>query len=886
MPLRRPVAPRDISVILVSLSCRSYLQRQLMLRLIAMLMVMLGVVLPLMATVATAATTTRHGQSVVQAPAVTQGLNVSQTHVQGSDQSHQHHRTPSARVMPFAVERPAMATSTSTSASTSALASTPISTRKHSGHAYGRPNVGSAIAVHPLQRTGSGPESRRSDGSNRIGGVRRSTSDFGMPSAPPKYSRATDFYHPSADVIRGIPIPNRVTLPVIREFDLTLTNSPCAPDGFVRSCVLANGQFPAPTLVVNMFDRVRITVRNRLVDPGQLTDTTIHWHGLHMRGSNDMDGVSDVTQCPIPTGTDFVYDFIVDQAGTFWYHSHHSVQYLDGLRGVLISLDNDPHRALYDIDRPLDGGPGEESTILFLGDWHHHPSVPLRDEYQFITHKEPMPDSAFINGLGRCKLDCPQRRPKYTLTVRQGLRYLLRVINSSGMLPFTFSIDGHAMTILHTEANPAIPHTVSEFDIYPGQRYAVVIHANKTIGNYWIRAKAGEVGVPGFVRNNPNFDSDVRGILRYEGAPLADPVSDEEILDVDVSPLDIRDLSAFVLPDPRLQGNTPPDVKFELRFREEKNDTDAVEWTINDVAHRPSAIPTLLRVLRGGTFLNDFPVTINPQIILQPNSVVDVAISGGAGGFLHPIHLHGHDFAVLSERKDENQRPQMRDTIQTGGREVVFRFIADNPGVWFMHCHIDWHLDVGFAVEFISLPQLIRQTITPPPEWFQLCQRQIQQEDGTQAATKSRSSDRQKDDKHGVDGGGDQQPNDNCKSDKEGISQSAASTATSASVVTWIIAGVVSGMGVVALAFHIHSRRHAPTSYDVVAPEMTQQDGEHDNEADALNHSDSHFHSHSESHPSSFSPSSVRFDLSHHRVSMDETGDRELDLEVEDQKSQ
>ncbi len=51
-------------------------------------------------------------------------------------------------------------------------------------------------------------------------------------------------------------------IPDLLEFDLTISNGPCAPDGFVRSCVLVNGQFPGPTLVLVNGGSVRITVRN------------------------------------------------------------------------------------------------------------------------------------------------------------------------------------------------------------------------------------------------------------------------------------------------------------------------------------------------------------------------------------------------------------------------------------------------------------------------------------------------------------------------------------------------------------------------------------------------------------------------------------------------
>jgi FtsP/CotA-like multicopper oxidase with cupredoxin domain len=74
------------------------------------------------------------------------------------------------------------------------------------------------------------------------------------------------------------------------EFNLTITNGICAPDGFNRSCVLTNGQFPAPTLVVRNGDRLRILVRNRLTDPNTELATTIHWHGLHQVNFSHMDG--------------------------------------------------------------------------------------------------------------------------------------------------------------------------------------------------------------------------------------------------------------------------------------------------------------------------------------------------------------------------------------------------------------------------------------------------------------------------------------------------------------------------------------------------------------------------------------------------------------------
>ena len=59
-----------------------------------------------------------------------------------------------------------------------------------------------------------------------------------------------------------------------------------------------------------------------------------------------------VNQCPIVPSHSFLYDFNVgDQTGSYWYHSHYSTQYCDGLRGPIVVYDpNDPHASLYDVD--------------------------------------------------------------------------------------------------------------------------------------------------------------------------------------------------------------------------------------------------------------------------------------------------------------------------------------------------------------------------------------------------------------------------------------------------------------------------------------------------------------------------------------------------------
>lgn len=121
--------------------------------------------------------------------------------------------------------------------------------------------------------------------------------------------------------------------PTIRDYVFNITRELAAPDGFQKSMILVNGQSPGPLIEANTGDVIRVIVNNKMPE----ASTTIHWHGIDQRNTVWMDGVHGVTQCGIPPGESFTYEFnVTDQRGTFWYHSHSSVQYTDGLYGPIV----------------------------------------------------------------------------------------------------------------------------------------------------------------------------------------------------------------------------------------------------------------------------------------------------------------------------------------------------------------------------------------------------------------------------------------------------------------------------------------------------------------------------------------------------------------------
>ncbi len=128
-----------------------------------------------------------------------------------------------------------------------------------------------------------------------------------------------------------------------------------------------NGTSPGPVLEATVGDLVEVTLVNDNIADG----TTLHWHGVDV--PNAADGVAGVTQDAVGPGESFVYRFVADRAGTYWYHSH-QLSHEQVRRGLLGALVIHPDAREEDVtdrvvvlheyaDGPtLDGQPG--TTVL------------------------------------------------------------------------------------------------------------------------------------------------------------------------------------------------------------------------------------------------------------------------------------------------------------------------------------------------------------------------------------------------------------------------------------------------------------------------------------------------------------------------------------------
>jgi iron transport multicopper oxidase len=474
---------------------------------------------------------------------------------------------------------------------------------------------------------------------------------------------------------------------------MTIGNGVIAPDGLKRPATLVDGIFPGPLIAAQKGDHFDIEVVNDLTDDSMFRVTSVHWHGIFQNGTNYADGTSFVTQCPVTPNHSFLHSFSAqNQAGTFWYHSHYSVQYCDGLRGPLVIYDpEDPLAYMYDVD--------DASTVITIADWYHTVAPALRGTIAVAQ-------SILINGLGR--YDGGPESDLAVINVEQGKRYRLRLVQMSCDSNVIFSIDGHDLYVIEADGVLTEPLLVDQLQIFAAQRYSVVLVANQPVDNYWVR------GVP-------NSDKTYNGsaILRYKGAPKVDPITVDT---PPTNPLQETDLHTLINPGaPGIHEYGKADINLNLEVT-----VTGFKFYVNNVTFQPPSVPVLLQILSGARDPSQL-LPLGSVYVLEANKVVELTMVISGPGGPHPIHLHGHTFDVVQSAGSSAfnyANPVRRDVVNSGstGQQMVIRWVTDNSGPWILHCHIDWHLEAGLAVVMAESPSDTSAHVNPVPyEWDRLC---------------------------------------------------------------------------------------------------------------------------------------------------------------------
>ncbi|KAL3293675.1 laccase 2 [Colletotrichum asianum] len=483
-----------------------------------------------------------------------------------------------------------------------------------------------------------------------------------------------------------------------------------------------NQTYPGPWIQACWGDNIIVTVKNKL----RYNGTTIHWHGLRQLNTMDMDGVNGVTQCPIAPNDTFTYEFRALQYGTSWYHSHYSLQYADGLAGPITIYG--PSSANYD----------EGRDPILVTDWNHRSA--FQDWQRELTALPDIPkmNSVLINGVGNFAGSFPKER--FNMTVEKNKKYILRVINTSVDTTWIFSIDNHNFTVMTTDFVPIEPYNATHIVVGIGQRYHLVLHAKPTDwdkmpassdGNYWIRMVPAH-GCKGFEQGNEPDER--QGILRYNASSTSVPTTFRTNYSLACRDEHYDDLKPILRWDIQKVELDPPSMYYNIGKQNELERPALMNnfswWSFGkDPLWLNFSNPTILN-LDNTTWDKDYVVVTEDKkdawvylVITAPEK----SPKGSPRSFFpvaHPMHLHGHDFALLAQGKNSSKlalnevtlkfdNPPRRDVaLLPAGGYLVVAFKADNPGSWLFHCHIAWHASSGLALQILERQEDLKKLMT------------------------------------------------------------------------------------------------------------------------------------------------------------------------------
>lgn len=417
--------------------------------------------------------------------------------------------------------------------------------------------------------------------------------------------------------------------------------------GQVVSLWTYNGHFPGPRIEAHVGDTVRVHLKNSLPEP-----TTIHWHGLRIPAA--MDGVPAV-QTPVQPGAEFTYEFVVKDAGTFWYHPH-------------VRSDEQVERGLYGAF--IVRGNAEPNTTTDR-------TVLLDDILLESTGKlAPFsPTDAMMGRQGDLILANGQILP--LITLERGGLHRFRFINAANARYFRLALPGYQFIHIGTDGGfLTAPRTVDELLLVPGERTDVVVNASGEPGE---TAMWKSLTYDRGHGTGAQPDVNIFQIEHGKGKPVTTPILPSTLASIAELP-------------------TPPILR-ELRLEETDPSTGSGpnEHSQHGAQHASTDSGTApVFAINGETYPRATPLAATLGSV-EEWSVVNTT------NMDHPFHLHGFRFQVMSIDGVVPGFSAWRDTVNVPAQKTLtFRVrLEDNPGTWMFHCHILEHAELGMMGELM-----------------------------------------------------------------------------------------------------------------------------------------------------------------------------------------
>ena len=293
-----------------------------------------------------------------------------------------------------------------------------------------------------------------------------------------------------------------------------------------------------------------------------------------------------------------------------------------------------------------------------------------------------------------------------------------------------FWIEGHDMRIIEADGVDMEAFPVDKIPIAVAQRYSVLVRArNDTSLNWPIHINLDPIM---YSKLPKDLQLNITSTIVYkEGNPMG---SDRPTIEYEY--FDDLALEPFIA-EPQFSA----DVSYVRTFDWNTYDNGISYAFFNGSTFINPLTPSLFTAISMPTNESNLPIVYGPNgnaLVVEHMKSFEIVILN-PGPTSHPFHLHGHQFQVVHKSQNVNSddplinpvkregqaNPLRRDTVlvpATGS--VSLRLIADNPGAWILHCHIDFHLSVGLAMVLIEAPEKIQENIKIPPSMFQQCKQQ------------------------------------------------------------------------------------------------------------------------------------------------------------------
>ena len=357
--------------------------------------------------------------------------------------------------------------------------------------------------------------------------------------------------------------------------------------------------------------------------------------------------------------------------------------------------------------------------------------------------------SGIINGRGRFNKDEPW--PLTEFEVVQTRPHLFRLANVGGEVPLQVSIDGHRLRIMALDGIDIEPMVVDSLFLYGAERADVELYADQPIGHYWMRSRYAKDD------SRDGFTLETLAIIRYAGALTGtDPTSSPRAC-TEETPCRVFNCPYKYLPpefnascvhmeDARRSYATGERAQYGLDQVEPDE-----EYFVNLMFYKGANFNGINNVGATSPFYQTDSETVDcndPEVcpeddvcycthrlFLPFNKTIQLVISNFPSGrsvTTHPVHVHGHHFAVVRQGfadftfgnptpyalggtpnpdivcedflcRHANWRggvqpslnllnPPLKDTtISPAAGYTVIRFRSDNPGPWLVHCHMIHH---------------------------------------------------------------------------------------------------------------------------------------------------------------------------------------------------